>query len=109
MAIGALSALGERGLRVPRDVAVAGFDDIPMARYMNPPLSSVHVEIAALGAEATQMLLDRIEHKSDGTPRRKTLPTRLVIRSSCGGAVPPDESTGARRHRSSRTPRRQAS
>jgi LacI family transcriptional regulator len=84
MAIGAMSALGEKGLRVPDDMAVAGFDDIPMARYMNPPLSSVHVEIAALGAHATQMLLDRIEQKTSERQHR-TLPTRLVIRSSCGG------------------------
>jgi LacI family transcriptional regulator len=109
MAIGVLSALGERGLRVPGDVAVAGFDDIPMARYMNPPLSSVHVEIAALGAEATRMLLDRVEHKTDGRPKQKTLPTRLVVRSSCGGASPPDDDSGAGRNRSSRAPRRQAS
>ncbi|HJR41466.1 MAG TPA: LacI family DNA-binding transcriptional regulator [Gemmatimonadaceae bacterium] len=91
MAIGAMSALGEKGLRVPDDIAVAGFDDIPMARYMNPPLSSVHVEIAALGAQATQMLLDRIERKAADRQHR-TLPTRLVIRSSCGGSYAPHES-----------------
>jgi LacI family transcriptional regulator len=108
MAIGALSALCENQLRVPDDMAVAGFDDIPMARYMNPPLSSVHVEISALGAQATEMLLDRIERK-DGVPRlQRILPTRLVIRHSCGGLGPRATQPAASADSSSRSLRRQA-
>ncbi|HMG71197.1 MAG TPA: LacI family DNA-binding transcriptional regulator, partial [Gemmatimonadaceae bacterium] len=52
MAIGAMSALRESGIPVPEEMAVAGFDDIPLARYMDPPLSSVHVPICELGAKA---------------------------------------------------------
>ncbi|MGZ3333521.1 MAG: LacI family DNA-binding transcriptional regulator, partial [Gemmatimonadaceae bacterium] len=56
MAIGALSLLRESGIAVPEEVAVAGFDDIPLARYMDPPLSSVHVPICELGAKAVELL-----------------------------------------------------
>jgi LacI family transcriptional regulator len=84
MAIGALSALHERGMRVPRDMTVVGFDDIPMARYMNPPLSSVHVDISELGARATTRLLNRMREHRNGDVWRETLSTRLVVRQSCG-------------------------
>jgi LacI family transcriptional regulator len=82
MAIGALSALREDGLRVPEDVAVAGFDDIPTARYVTPPLSSVHVPIAQLGERAMELLLGAIAEPTDGGSRRVVLPTTLVIRKS---------------------------
>jgi LacI family transcriptional regulator len=85
MAIGALSALREAGVRVPEDMAVAGFDDIPIARYMSPPLSSVHVAIDELGALATETLLQAVARKGQHEPRQRTLPTTLVVRSSCGG------------------------
>jgi len=85
MAIGALSALREADLRVPQDVAVAGFDDIPMARYMSPPLTSVHVAIGELGERATRTLLHAIEEKNQHAKVQDTLPTTLVIRQSCGG------------------------
>jgi LacI family transcriptional regulator len=86
MAIGALSALREAGISVPDGVAVAGFDDIPMARYMNPPLTTVHVDITALGERSILRLLEVLRGEGDATPaRRETLPTHLVIRASCGG------------------------
>src|SRR5438477_3694283 len=84
MAIGALSALRESGVPVPEEMAVAGFDDIPLARYMDPPLSSVHVPICELGARAVQLLLHGITHKNDHTRRRERVPTELVIRRSTG-------------------------
>lgn len=84
MAIGALSAFHELGLRVPDDIAVAGFDDIPMARYMNPPLTSVHVEISELGARAMGVLLAAVQEKNQHERRQVTLPTTLVVRQSCG-------------------------
>ena len=84
MAIGALSALREVGLRVPDDIAVAGFDDIPLARYMSPPLSSVHVAIAELGARGVETLLHAIDSKNTHTRAHQRLPTALVIRRSCG-------------------------
>ena len=86
MAIGALSALRESGVRVPEDIAVAGFDDIPLARYMDPPLSSVHVPISDLGARGVEILLDAITHKLEPTRRRVRVSTRLVIRPSTGAS-----------------------
>jgi len=85
MAIGALSALRELGLTVPGDIAVAGFDDIPMARYMSPPLTSVHVEISELGARAMGVLLAAVQERNRHERRQLVLPTTLVIRQSCGG------------------------
>ncbi len=85
MAIGALSALRESGVRVPEDMAVAGFDDIPLARFMDPPLSSVHVPICELGARAVEMLLHGVTHKNDHARRRERVSTELVIRRSTGG------------------------
>ena len=86
MAIGALSALREAGVRVPEDVVVVGFDDIPIARYMSPPLTSVHVAISELGERATRMLLQAVDEKNQHVKCQETLPTTLVIRRSCGGA-----------------------
>ncbi|HMG12659.1 MAG TPA: substrate-binding domain-containing protein, partial [Gemmatimonadaceae bacterium] len=85
MAIGAMSALRESGIPVPEEMAVAGFDDIPLARYMDPPLSSVHVPICELGAKAVTLLLHGITHKNDHARRRERVSTKLVIRRSTGG------------------------
>jgi LacI family transcriptional regulator len=86
MAVGALSALREARVRVPDEVAVAGFDDIPVARFLNPPLTSVRVGIAALGERAASLLLSALAERSPpgGAPRRDVLPAELVIRDSCG-------------------------
>ena len=84
MAIGALSALHELGIRVPGDVTVVGFDDIPLARYMNPPLSSVHVPIFEMGERAARRLIAALAGEKSLPPRHERLPTRLVIRASCG-------------------------
>ncbi len=86
MAIGALSALREGGLRVPRDVAVVGFDDIPIARYMHPPLTTVRVDIAGLGASAVRTLLHAVGHKNAHERVHETLPAELVVRDSCGAS-----------------------
>jgi LacI family transcriptional regulator len=87
MAIGALAALHEAGIEVPLEMAVAGFDDIPMARYLSPPLTSVHAPAFELGGRAIGRLLDALERPPRRTPRHETLPTRLVVRSSCGAAA----------------------
>jgi LacI family transcriptional regulator len=84
MAIGALSALRASGLKVPGDIAVAGFDDIPMSAYVEPPLSSVHVDISALGERATVRLLEAMQPANGHPARREILPTTLVVRRSCG-------------------------
>jgi LacI family transcriptional regulator len=89
MAIGCLLALRESGVRVPADVAVAGFDDIPIARYITPALSSVHVPIAELGTRAMERLLAAIPDKNQHQRRQETVATSLVVRGSCGGATDP--------------------
>jgi len=86
MAIGALSALREAGIAVPGDMAVAGFDDITIARYLNPPLTSVHVPIAELGERAMAKLITALRDKDRHVRRQDLLGTTLVIRSSCGAA-----------------------
>ncbi len=88
MAIGALSAFREAGLQVPVDIAVTGFDDIPMARYVEPALTSVHVDISALGERATAWLLSSLGEPPDRQLRRETLPTTLIVRRSCGARRP---------------------
>lgn len=87
MAIGALSALREMGVAVPTEIAVAGFDDIPIAQYTSPPLTSVHVPIIELGERATTRLVTQLT--SDRARRRQseTLKTELVVRQSCGGMI----------------------
>ena len=87
MAIGAMSGLREAGLRVPEDMAVAGFDDVPLARYMSPPLTSVHVAIAELGARAVRTLLHAVAEKNAHARRHQRLGTTLVIRQSCGAML----------------------
>ena len=93
MAVGVLAFLREAGIDVPTRMAVAGFDDIPVARFLNPSLTSVRVRvgIAALGARGTRLLLDALAsttHRSTRTAasRRDVLSTELVVRGSCGGA-----------------------
>jgi LacI family transcriptional regulator len=86
MAIGALRALREAGLRVPEDVAVVGFDDLPQSARTEPPLTSVRQPIYRLGATTVDSLLDLIEYP-DSSPRRIVLPTELVVRASCGSAL----------------------
>lgn len=83
MAIGALRALTARGIRVPDDIAVVGFDDIFPASLCVPPLTTVHQPIRKLGEVAADRLTERI---LDPTlrPRQELLPTELVRRSSCG-------------------------
>ena len=84
MAVGALGALHDAGVRVPEDIAMAGFDDIPLAHYINPALTTVRVDIPELGRRAVQLLLEPRPGPGAGVARHETLPTTLVVRSSCG-------------------------
>jgi len=81
MAIGVLNALRRLGKRVPDDCAVAGCDDIDVAAYTAPPLTTVHVPFFEIGKEAMRLLLTMI---GDGTvaPRKVLLPVHLVVRAS---------------------------
>jgi LacI family transcriptional regulator len=82
MAIGVLCALQERGVAVPDDIALAGFDDIPIARFVNPPLTTVRVPITDLGARAAARLLAGVEESHPLRPAREMLPATLVVRAS---------------------------
>ncbi len=79
---GALLALAQAGLRVPQDIALAGFDDTLVARYYTPPLTTVRAPTERLGQEAVRQLLQLI--RTGQAEARVTLPTELVIRQSCG-------------------------
>lgn len=86
MAIGALKALREVNLRVPEDVALVGFDDVPIAAAVEPALTTVHQPIEHLGSMAANLLLNLLEHPPDrqAPASRIILPTKLVVRESCG-------------------------
>lgn len=81
IAIGAMRALADAGVQVGRDVAVVGFDDLPMARFSNPPLTTVVQDTARAGALLVDMLLRQVREQ----PVQSTmLPASLVVRRSCG-------------------------
>jgi len=86
MAIGLLHAFQKAGVRVPEDITVVGFDDIPIARFLTPPLTTVGVAIADLGARAIQRLLEVMESGEAQESQHAVLPTTLVVRGSCGAA-----------------------
>ncbi|GIG61732.1 LacI family transcriptional regulator [Longispora fulva] len=77
MATGLCTGLRERGLRIPEDIAVAGFDDIPVIRDLHPALTTVALPLADMGSQALHLAL-----AEDGPSRTVTIPTRLVIRDS---------------------------
>ena len=81
MALGAIDALRARGLRVPEDVAVVGFDDIEAARFATPPLTTVRQPLHEQGRRAVELLLAVI--RGEPVPEQVTLHTELVTRRSC--------------------------
>lgn len=81
MALGCLFALNEAGLDVPRDIALAGFDDIPMARFVSPPLTTMRVNIAELGERAARTLIATLAGKQ--TPPHGVSAPQLIVRGSC--------------------------
>lgn len=83
MATGALLALHEADYRVPDDVAVMGFDDLPAAQYTVPPLTTVRQPVYEKGQTAVDLLIDQIE-SPDAEPVHKELDPELVVRKSCG-------------------------
>lgn len=85
MALGALSALLEAGLEVPRDLALAGFDDIPLAAYVRPALTTVRARIAELGKHAVHLLAATIDRDAGALSSPSlTLQPEPVVRQSCG-------------------------
>jgi len=84
MALGALRALREAGIRVPEDIALVGHDDLPPAVQADPPLTTVQQPIARTGQLAVDKLA-QIIGRGDGMPvENSVLPVKLVVRESCG-------------------------
>ena len=81
MAIGALRAIREAGLSVPQDISLIGHDDIELASYTQPALTTMAQPIDVLAGTAIQYLLERIK-QPDTPPRRTILPNKLVVRQS---------------------------
>ncbi len=86
MAIGALRAIREAGLRVPQDIAIAGFDDMPFAERTDPPLTTVRQPIHQAGYSAAETLITLIADP-DSQPKHIVLPTEIIIRASTGSKV----------------------
>jgi LacI family transcriptional regulator len=83
MALGALAELRRRGTRVPEDISVAGFDDIPGLEFIHPNLTTVRVPMAELGAAGVARLLQELDGAPNGT-RVRLHPVELVVRESTG-------------------------
>jgi LacI family transcriptional regulator len=89
MAIGLVSGLLASGRRVPDDIAVVGFDDISLAQYVTPPLTTVHVDAHELGMRAAGLLTNSWAKTNELHATQEVLPARLTVRRSCGAR--PDE------------------
>lgn len=81
MALGAISAISEKGLRVPDDISIIGYDNIHASRFYAPPLTTIHQSKSRLGVQAVNLLFERINHKSE---QRETIEihSELVVRKS---------------------------
>ena len=84
MAIGALSALREQEVRIPEEIALAGFDDTPIGAFLSPALTSVRVDIYNLGVLAVEHLIRAVREKSRLARHQTVLTTTLSLRESCG-------------------------
>jgi len=82
MARGALAVAAARGLRVPDDLAIVGYDDLGVAETTDPPLTTMRQPIGEMAERAIQLLLDRIDGRETGGPYRLIIPTTLVRRAS---------------------------
>lgn len=91
VAIGAMKAIEERGLRVPHDISVVGFDDLPMSEYLHVPLTTVAQPTDEQGRRAVDALFHHIDQKEPLQPSHISIKPRLVVRESC--AAPRDTAT----------------
>jgi LacI family transcriptional regulator len=86
MAIGAMRAAREAGLIIPEDVAFVGFDDVPIAKYADPHLTTIRQPIVKFGINSVEILIDLIESGVKPS-RRIIMDTELIIRDSCGASM----------------------
>lgn len=82
MAIGLLHFCAERGVRIPHDLSIVGYDDIESCRHLQPPLTTVHQPTTEMGGQAARLLIERLEGSSS-PPREVWLKTELIVRGSC--------------------------
>jgi LacI family transcriptional regulator len=85
MAVGAIRAIEDAGLRCPEDIAIVGFDDIQLAELVSPALTTIRQDKRALGAAAARSLVQLIDD-AETAPHVSVLPVELVVRESCGAA-----------------------
>ncbi len=83
VAIGAKSAIREMGLRVPDEISLVGFDDIPWAKYSDPPLTTIQLPAEALAQSACTLLVDLIQEGKNNRQYEIILDTELIVRKSC--------------------------
>jgi DNA-binding LacI/PurR family transcriptional regulator len=86
VAIGVIQSAQEMGYRVPEDLAIVGFDDIPMSVYINPPLTTVHLPAYGIGWAAADLLI-RLIDQEETFETNVLLETEFVIRESCGASA----------------------
>ncbi|MFD3261661.1 LacI family DNA-binding transcriptional regulator [Paenibacillus lentus] len=86
MAIGAFRAIQEQGLRVPEDISIIGFNDITVAQFMTPSLTTVKLYSEFMGETALDLLLERIQKKRT-IAKKVIIPTELIVRESCCAAL----------------------
>jgi len=86
MAIGAMRAAREAGLKIPDDIAFVGYDDLPIATMVDIPLTTIRQPIQRFGVMAVEVLMDLVENGLT-PPRRMILDTELVVRASCGAST----------------------
>jgi LacI family transcriptional regulator len=88
VALGAKAAIQERDLDIPGDIAMVAFDDLPIAQYTQPPLTTVHVPAIELARRASDMLIDVLDGAKPAC-ENILLDAQLVIRTSCGASIRP--------------------
>ena len=101
-AFGAMDAVRECGFRIPDDISIIGFDDVPQASFVYPKLTTVRQPLEQMGQVAVKMLLERIEDQSHPL-QRVALATQLIIRDSCGS----NQTSSDEREKNGRKDRRQ--
>ena len=84
MSMAAMAVVRERGLNIPDDISIIGFDDIPLASFTSPPLTTIAQPIQEIGKIATDLLIERMSRSSSRPSQRIVLDVQLVVRNSCG-------------------------
>lgn len=97
LALGVMRAVAERGISVPDDLALIGYDDVEFASILQIPLTTIRQPKYALGSTAARLLLDEIENPDGHQHLQRTFSPELVVRASCGGRNQPDRPSAGRR------------